>query len=115
MGLFSCHFKVSLAHNPFRIHLFPSYFCGGLLEKSLSFSKHTAVLGAFGLHFVKTELIEQRFHQYLIQAEKLRSTADYAIEVVISDSQAKEQLQNAEAFIAMATQFLTTETDTPEA
>jgi HEAT repeat protein len=31
MGLFSCHFKVSLAHNPFRIHLFPSYFCGGLI------------------------------------------------------------------------------------
>jgi mRNA-degrading endonuclease RelE of RelBE toxin-antitoxin system len=33
MGLFSCHFKVSLAHNPFRIHLFPSYFCGGLLAR----------------------------------------------------------------------------------
>ncbi len=34
-----------------------------LLEKSLSFSKHSAVIAAFGLHFVKPGLVPPQFQR----------------------------------------------------
>lgn len=44
-----------------------------LLGVDLSFSKHSAVIAAFGREFVKTGKI----HRYLIEAQEARLTADY--------------------------------------
>ena len=36
------------------------------LSKGRTFSKHGSLLGAFGLHFIKSGEVEQKFHRYLI-------------------------------------------------
>jgi uncharacterized protein (UPF0332 family) len=43
-----------------------------LLTKGLSFSKHTALVAAFGQHFVKTNIFEHKFHRYLVEAFEQR-------------------------------------------
>ena len=78
-----------------------------LLDKGLSFSKHGSLLGAFGLHFIKSGAIEQKFHRYLIDSFDLRHTADYDNTDSLSEDQAKEQIVYAEEFLAMTKQFLT--------
>lgn len=48
-----------------------------LLEDGLSFSKHSAVISAFGKRFAKSVQVLQEFHRYLIEAENSRNTGDY--------------------------------------
>ena len=45
-----------------------------LLTKGLTFSKHSAVVAAFGKEFAKKGLLDPKFHRYIIQAQKLRQT-----------------------------------------
>ena len=46
------------------------FYCALLLTKDLSFSKHSAVIAAFGKHFVKTGLVSPALHSYLSNAFK---------------------------------------------
>lgn len=39
-----------------------------LLDKGLSFSKHSAVIAAFGREFAKQGIVSTEFHRYLIEA-----------------------------------------------
>ena len=39
-----------------------------LEEKDLKFSKHGGVHGAFGQHYVKTELLDPKYHRWLLDA-----------------------------------------------
>lgn len=40
-----------------------------LLTKGLTFSKHSAVVAAYGKKFAKTGLLDPKFHLYMIQAQ----------------------------------------------
>ncbi len=64
---------------------------------------------------MKTGKIDREFHTNLARAQTSREIADYDIGNAISKAQVEMQIQRATAFIAMATQFLTAETDTPDA
>ena len=48
-----------------------------LLGEGLTFSKHSAVIAAFGEHFVKPGRIPPEFHRYLIEGEDNRHLGDY--------------------------------------
>ena len=48
-----------------------------LLDQELSFSKHSAVIAAFGKEFVKSGILPTEFHRYLIDAQEMRLIADY--------------------------------------
>jgi uncharacterized protein (UPF0332 family) len=50
-----------------------------LLGEGLSFSKHSAVVAAFGERFAKTELVPAQFHRYLLDGEDSRHVGDYDI------------------------------------
>ena len=76
--------------------------------KGLSFSKHGSLLGAFGLHFIKSGEIEQKFHRYLIDSFDLRHTADYDINTTLDQAQAEEQIAHAEEFLTMTEALLNT-------
>jgi uncharacterized protein (UPF0332 family) len=39
-----------------------------LMTKDMNFSKHQAVVAAFGQHFVKTGIFDHNFHHYLVEA-----------------------------------------------
>jgi len=44
-----------------------------LFGEGLSFSKHSAVIAAFGQHFIRTGRVSQGCHRYLIEGEDSRS------------------------------------------
>jgi len=77
-----------------------------LLSKGLSFSRHSAVIAAFGEHFAKTRLLPPKLHRYLIQGFEERQVGDYGTEVEISSRAAELAIQPARKFLAVATDYL---------
>jgi uncharacterized protein (UPF0332 family) len=70
-----------------------------LLDKGLSFSKHSAVIAAFGREFAKQGIVPVDFHRFLIEAQEDRNVGDYGIGPGISPDEAREQIIRAEEFI----------------
>lgn len=83
-----------------------------LLAKGLSFSKHSAVIAAFGREFAKQAIVPVEFHRYLIEAQEDRNVGDYGIGPGISPDEAKEQIMRAEEFIRVIGERLS-EVSTP--
>ncbi len=77
-----------------------------LLGEGLTFSKHAAVLSAFGKQFVKTKKVSEEFHQYLIEGHENRNIGDYDAGPGLSKGQAEEQIAHAERFLQLAEQLL---------
>ncbi|NIU00700.1 MAG: HEPN domain-containing protein [Nitrosopumilaceae archaeon] len=73
-----------------------------LLEKNLSFSKHSAVISAFGQHFAKTKQLPQEYHRFLIEGQNSRNLGDYDSVPAFTDSDAEEQIKRAGKFIKLA-------------
>jgi uncharacterized protein (UPF0332 family) len=73
-------------------------------SEGLTFSKHSAVIAAFGREFAKPRRVSPDFHRFLIEAQELRSTGDYGQFNAVTVDQATEQIQRAEAFLALAIQ-----------
>ncbi len=73
---------------------------------SLSFSKHSAVISAFGQHFANTGRVPVEFHRYLIAAEQIRRQGDYDASPELTETQATEQIFRAEQFLELAAQLL---------
>ena len=70
-----------------------------LLGKGISFSKHSAVIAAFGLHFVKEGRVPQEFQRYLTEAEYSRNVCDYDIGPVVTYEDALRQIGRARQFV----------------
>jgi uncharacterized protein (UPF0332 family) len=77
-----------------------------LLGEELSFSKHSAVIAAFGQRFAKTGRVPSEYHRHLIQGQAIRNVGDYDIGPAISEADAAEQIAHAEAFVKLAEQLL---------
>ena len=71
-----------------------------------SYSKHSAVISAFGREYAKSGKFDAKFHQRLIDAQDLRHTGDYGIEEHVSKKQAQAVCDWADEFIAAAEAFL---------
>ena len=83
------------------------YLAEAFLEgEGLSFSKHSAVISAFGREFAKTGRVPVEFHQFLIEAQELRTTGDYGQLNAVTQEQAAEQIDHATRFIALALQAI---------
>lgn len=74
--------------------------------KGLSFSKHSALISAFGKEFSKTGLIDTRLHNYLIQAQEDRLTADYDVMQILTEETARKHLERAIIFLDATISFL---------
>ena len=77
-----------------------------LLGEGLVFSKHSAVISAFGKHFVKTGIVPNEYHYYLIESQNSRNIGDYGIETGLSEAQAADQVEHAELFLDLAKRTL---------
>lgn len=77
-----------------------------LLTDGLAFSKHSAVIAAFGRNYAKTGRAPQELHRYLIEGMDSRNVGDYDTAVGLSATEAAEQIAHAEAFLAFARQTL---------
>ncbi|MBD3285564.1 HEPN domain-containing protein [candidate division WOR-3 bacterium] len=73
-----------------------------LLGENLYFSKHSAVIAAFGKHFVKTDRIQAKYHRYLIESHERRNVGDYSGTSELSGTEASEQIRHAEEFLNLA-------------
>jgi uncharacterized protein (UPF0332 family) len=83
------------------------YIAEAFLEgEGLSFSKHSAVIAAFGREFAKPQRIPSDFHRFLIEAQELRTTGDYGQLNAVTIEQAAEQIDRAEKFLAIAIQTI---------
>ncbi len=77
-----------------------------LNEKEMSFKRHGNLHAAFGEHFVKTGILDQKFHRWLIEAFNKRLTSDYSASIVISKEDAVVLIPQAHEFIKAARQYL---------
>ncbi|MCX6633483.1 MAG: HEPN domain-containing protein [Acidobacteria bacterium] len=59
-----------------------------LLGHGLRFSKHSAVISAFGHEFAKEDEALREFHRGIVEAQDARNAGDYQIEVTLSDEEA---------------------------
>ncbi len=77
-----------------------------LLTKQLAFSKHSAVIAAFGKEFIKSGLLPATLHRYISEAFDIRQAGDYGpigsvseeIALVLTD-QAKEIIEAIEEYL----------------
>ncbi len=63
-----------------------------LLTKDLKFSKHQAVIAAFGKYFAKPEILDKRLHRYLLDAFEERLESDYGPFGTIEEEMVNERL-----------------------
>ena len=77
-----------------------------LLEKGLTFSKHSAMVAAFGQHFAATGELPTEYHRYLMDAQEDRNASDYLTEDRVPAERAQEHITRARMFIASAERML---------
>ena len=77
-----------------------------LNEKGLQFSKHGGVHGAFGEHFIKTGLLDPKFHRWLLDAFDQRIEGDYGAEIVAVPQDVIEMISQAREFLQSAKHLL---------
>jgi len=77
-----------------------------LFAKDLSFSKHSAVIAAFGKEFVKTGLLSKKLHKYLLEAFEDRLSGDYNIISTITKEKSEETLKRAVEFLKETKKYL---------
>lgn len=78
-----------------------------LLEENVAYSKHSAVISAFGQKFTKTGRIPEEYHRYLIEGQESRNIGDYDTGPGLSHDQAAEQIARAAKFIHLAKRSMT--------
>ena len=77
-----------------------------LLGEELAFSKHSAVIAAFGEIFAKTDRVPPKFHRYLIEGEDIRNIGDYDIKSGVTGDKVREQVVRAEKFLELAVRVI---------
>jgi uncharacterized protein (UPF0332 family) len=77
-----------------------------LATKGETRSKHGAVIAAFGLHFVKTGLIEPEYGRLLSQSFEQRQDSDYDLTYFADEASAGDAIQNAQRFVDRMERYL---------
>ena len=81
-----------------------------LNERGLRFRKHGGVHAAVAEHFVKTGLLDGKYHRWLLEAFSKRITGDYGIDTDLTSEDATLLIEQAREFLEAAKQFLEKET-----
>jgi uncharacterized protein (UPF0332 family) len=77
-----------------------------LLGRERRFSKHSAVIAAFGEEFAREDETLREFHHGIIEAQDARNVGDYQIDAALSREDVETHLDRAERFIRVAEQGL---------
>ena len=90
-----------------RVYYAMFYIAQAFLEgEGMAFSKHSAVIAAFGQHFARTGKVPAEFHRFLLTAQDLRHSGDYGPPHAVTLNQAQEQIAHAEAFLTLAERLI---------
>lgn len=77
-----------------------------LLGRERRFSKHSAVIAAFGQEFARDDEALREFHHGIVEAQDARNVGDYQIDVTLSAEDVQGHLDRAARFIQVAGQML---------
>ena len=77
-----------------------------LLNINIQRSSHHALIAAFGEHIAKTNLLDNKFHRYLLDAFSARSESDYLPVSKASKKEALSMIKKAKEFLSAAKEFL---------
>lgn len=77
------------------------------LYQNRSFSKHRAVISAFGKEFIKTGIFPTEYHRYILDAFDLRNLGDYGTIHSVNKDQVEELIRNAKVLIDAIQVYLT--------
>jgi uncharacterized protein (UPF0332 family) len=77
-----------------------------LLTEGLTFSKHSAVISAFGQKFARTGAVPSEFHRFLIEGQDSRNIGDYDIRSDLTGDDARKHISRAEEFLKHAERVL---------
>jgi uncharacterized protein (UPF0332 family) len=77
-----------------------------LLGREQRFSKHSAVIAAFGEQFAKDDKTLREFHHGIIEAQDAHNVGDYQIDAALAREDVQAHLDRAERFIKVAEQAL---------
>jgi len=81
-----------------------------LLSKGGTFSKHSAVVSAFGKEFAKTGTIPGEYHRHLLDAQDARTRGDYQTISYLTEEETLQHIAHAEQLLEMGGKLLR---DTP--
>ncbi|WP_420263842.1 HEPN domain-containing protein [Candidatus Magnetominusculus dajiuhuensis] len=76
-----------------------------LNDKGVNFRKHGSIHSAFGEHFVKTGLMDKRFHRWLLDSYDKRILGDYGIESTLTSEDVKTMCEQANEFLSEARKY----------
>jgi len=77
-----------------------------LLTHSLSFSKHSGVIGAFNKEFIHKNIFPKDFHKMIERLFKDRQIGDYEYEEDLNSDDAKQDIADAENIIVSIERYL---------
>jgi len=77
-----------------------------LLTKNMSFSKHSAVIAAFGREFIKNHKLPRKLRTHLVEAFDLRQLGDYGAPGTITREKSEKLIENAKEFLKAAKKYL---------
>lgn len=77
-----------------------------LLEIELQFNKHSSVHAAFGKHFAKTNLLDPKYHRWLLDSFDKRLVGDYGIEANLQMDVVASMIEQAREFLEVAKKYL---------
>ncbi len=79
-----------------------------LVSKGLRFRKHGRVHAAFGEHFAKGEVLDPKFHRWLLDTYDQRILGDYGVDATLTLEDAARAIQQAREFLQVARTYLHT-------
>lgn len=79
------------------------------LHQNRSFSKHKAVISAFGKEFIKTGIFPPEYHRYILDAFDLRNLGDYGTIHSVTKDQAQELIRDAKDMVDTIQSYLITQ------
>ncbi len=84
------------------------YYAAQALLKSegIDVVKHSAVESALGYYFAKPGRIDPKYHRMLIDARKIRETADYDVQQEIVEPVASLKIEEGKSFLAAVKSLL---------
>lgn len=77
-----------------------------LLTKNLSFSKHSAVIAAFGKEFVKPAILPKKLRECMVSAFDMRQLGDYGAPGSVSEERAQSLIRETKEFIGTIEGYL---------
>ena len=77
-----------------------------LITKELSFSKHKAIISAFGKEFVKTGEIPDSLHRFITDAFDIRQAGDYGPVGSVRKEKARVLIEQSKEFIEVVERYL---------